>query len=283
MITHENEEYILTQAYVPEHIVSLMVLISKGDPFLIGGHLGFVKDNWLIFVGYPLERDFSLERCEGILKQALESYRPEYLWFIGPEIPPTLSDSCTERESDQYYRLGIGQTKIKSSLQRMVEKASKELMVERSHSLSKDHEGLVKELLKREPLTPRVRALYLAMPEYVAGSQSSYVLNARDKKGKLSAFYVVELAAKEFATYVLGCHSKKNYIPHASDFLFFDMIKLSQEHGKKTINLGLGVSEGIRRFKEKWGGVPYLPYEFCEHYTGRTRTVSLIQSIESKL
>jgi hypothetical protein len=55
VLTPEEEAYILEKAYVPEHIVSLMALISKGDPFLVEDHLGLVKDNWLILVGYPLD------------------------------------------------------------------------------------------------------------------------------------------------------------------------------------------------------------------------------------
>jgi len=283
MMTHQDEEYVFTKAYVPEHIVSLMVLISKGEPFLIEDHLIFVKDNWLILVGYSLDGNFFQERCEKILKQAVETFRPEYLWFIGPEIPASLLDSCKERETDQYYRLDLEQLKLKSSLQRTADKASKELTVERAHSISKEHETLIAELLKREKLPPRVRELYRAMPDYVAHSSSSCVLNARDKRGKLCAFFVVELAAKKFATYVLGSHSKKHYVPHASDLLFLEMIKLTREHGKKIINLGLGVNQGIRRFKEKWGGVPFLSYEFCERFYGYTRTVSLIKTLEGKL
>jgi len=38
------------------------------------------------------------------------------------------------------------------------------------------------------------------------------------------------------------------------------MVNLAQSEGKKTINLGLGINKGIRQFKEKWGGVPFLPY-----------------------
>jgi len=283
MITPEDEEYVLTAAYVPEHIVSLMVLISKGESFLIEDHLIFVKDNWLILVGYSLDGNFFQGRCERILKQAVETFRPEYLWFIGPEIPASLLDSCKERETDRYYRLDLEQLKLKSSLQRAADKASKELTVERSHSISKEHETLIAELLKRQKLPPRVRELYRAIPDYVAHSSSSCVLNARDRNGKLCAFYVVELAAKKFSTYVLGSHSKKHYVPHASDLLFLEMIKLTREHGKKIINLGLGVNQGIRRFKEKWGGIPFLSYEFCERFYGYTRTVSLIKTLEGKL
>jgi hypothetical protein len=283
MITPKEEEYVLTRAYIPEHIVSLMALISKGEPFLIEDHLVFVKDNWLILVGYPLDGNFSQERCERILKQTVETFRPEYLWFIGPEVPASLLDSCKERQTDQYYRLDLEHTRLKASLQRAADKASKELTVERSHSISKEHEALIAELLKREKLPPTLKELYRAMPDYVVHSPSACVLNARDKKGKLCAFYVVELGAKNFSTYVLGSHSKKHYVPHASDLLFLEMVKITQEHGKNMINLGLGVNEGIRRFKEKWGGIPFLKYEFCERYYGYTRTLSLIRSLEGKL
>jgi hypothetical protein len=71
--------------------------------------------------------------------------------------------------------------------------------------------------------------------------------------------------AMAFATYVLGCHSKRHYVPGASDLLFAKMVALAVEHGKSYIHLGLGGHEGVRRFKEKWGGLPRLRYEFCEY------------------
>jgi len=283
MISPEEEEYILTRAYVPEHIVSLMALISKGDPFFIEDHLGFVKDNWLILVGYPLDQRFSTERSEKIIHQTLETFRPEILWFIGPQIPASLLNTCQERETDQYYRLDLEKVKVKASLQRAVDKASQELTIERGHSISREHEALIAELLKREKLPPRVRELYRAMPDYVSHSSTACVVNARDKRGKLCAFYVIELGAKHFSTYVLGTHSKKRYVAHASDLLFSEMIKLSREHMKNTIDLGLGVNQGIRRFKEKWGGVPSLHYEFCECSYGQRKRIPLIKILEGKL
>jgi len=86
------------------------------------------------------------------LKQVVETFRPEVLWFIGPEILPSLMDSCKERETDRYYTLDLEQTKLKSSLQRAADKASKELIVEKGHSISKEHDLLIAELLKREKL-----------------------------------------------------------------------------------------------------------------------------------
>ena len=279
MITREEEVNVLTRAYVPEHIVSLMRLISKGDPFLIEDHLGFVKDNWLILVGYPLDGNFSQERCERILKRAVDTYRPGILWFIGPESPSSLVNSCSERQTDQYYTLDTEKSLLNPSLQRTTDKASEKLTIERGRSITREHQALISELLNRGGLPDRVRELYRAMPEYVGRSSSALTIDARDRVGKLCAFSVIELEAKNFSAYILGSHSKSHYVPHASDLVFLEMIRLTREYGKSTVNLGLGVNEGIRRFKKKWGGKPFLRYELCERRYEATQKVSLIDAL----
>ncbi len=90
------------------------------------------------------------------------------------------------------------------------------------------------------------------------------LLSAWNRAEKLAAYFVVALAAKDFSNYVIGCHSRKHYVKGASDLLFLEMIRLSREHGKRYIHLGLGVNQGIRQFKKKWGGKPTLNYEMCE-------------------
>ena len=283
MISAQQEQDILRHAYVPEHIVSLMVLISKAEPFLVDAFVYYAKDSWLIFVGYPLDRTLPSNACDLLLRTLRERLHPEYMWFIGAEVPPSLASSCTERESDTYYNLDIRTLEVKNALKRVVHKAMNDLAVERSHAMSSEHASLTKEFIKREKPNPRIRELFLLMPDYVKASGTTVVLNARDKKGHLCAFYVVDLAAETFATYVVGCHSKKTYVSHSSDLLFFEMIRLARESGKTSINLGLGVNPGIRRFKEKWGGVPFLNYEFCEHRTGYAKPFSLLKLLEAKL
>ena len=133
--------------------------------------------------------------------------------------------------------------------------------------------------MERVELPPLVAGLYESLPDYIAGCETSLLLNARDAQEKLSAFFVVECAAKRFDIYVLGCHSKKNYVSHASDLLFHEMIAHTRESGKPEINLGLGVNRGIRRFKTKWGGKPYLAYEFCECYYGPPKQLSVLDAL----
>lgn len=282
MITNEQEVYILKNAYVPEHIVSLMTILSKGEPFLIENCLCFFRDNWLIFVGYPLGHDFTTETFERALRAAMEEFKPDYTWCIAPDIPPSLIPSCHERGSDEYYKLEVGEGEIKKELRRAVTKASGALTVERNKELLKEHRNLISEFLEREKVNLLVRELYLSIPEYVAQSKTAVVLNARDEKKNLSAFYIIELAAVHFATYVVGCYSKKHYVSHASDLLFFEMMNLAREYNKSVINLGLGVNKGIRRFKEKWGGVAFLRYEFCEYRRRYSPIMRFLRALELK-
>lgn len=271
-----DERFALSRAYVPEHIPTLMATISRATPFLVEDYLGFTKDNWLILVGYPLETSFDPAHCDELIARILEARQPEYLWFIGPEIPASLGKACRVRQSDQYLRLDLAGWQIKASLQREITRAAKGLTVEHAREFTHEHRALVDELTRREQLPPMIAELYNAMPEYMANCETARLLNARDANGLLTAFFVVELAADGFDTYVLGCHSRENYAPHASDLLFAEMIAHARERGKPSINLGLGVNAGIRRFKMKWGGLPSLKYEFCESYFGPPEQLSIL-------
>ncbi|MFH1756487.1 MAG: hypothetical protein ABH969_00410 [Pseudomonadota bacterium] len=283
MISKAQEEYILRQAYVPEHIPSLMVGVSKGEPYLIGDYVIFIKDDWLIFVGYPLNRDCRPEFFATTLQETIKKFNPTYTWFVAPEIPDSILPSARQREGDEYYKLEMGNHDVKKGLMRIVKKAAEALTIEKSRQFSEEHVDLTRDFLEKESPPPRIKELFLQMTEYVPYSKTSFVLNARDQQKKLSAYYIIELGAEEFATYVVGCFSRKNYVAHASDLLFYEMTKLAEEYHKAYIHLGLGVNEGIRRFKKKWGGFPFLKYESGELVSATRGPLSWMKALETRL
>lgn len=279
MISSKQEEYLLARAYLPEHIVTLMGIVSKGEPFFIDDCLVFNGDNWTILIGYPLEEPFTPEGLEAKIEKIRRVFGPEYLWFISPAPLRTVSEHCRERETDQYFTLDISSGPINNRLRCLAENAAKVLTVERNPSFCADNLELVEELTGRSELKPRVKALYQAMPEYLSRSKTALVLNARDGQGRLAAFQVIDLAGRDFLAYILGAYSQVHYVPHASDLLFFEMTKISREYDKQTINLGIGVNEGIRRFKRKWGGRVFLGYEFYEYHYPASRTFFLFDQL----
>jgi hypothetical protein len=276
MITFEQETHILTRAYIPEHSVHLMSCVSEGEPFIIDGCLCLKRENWIIVVGYPIEREFRSDLLEGTVNKIKAEFRPARISLIAPELPPSISHSCRERESDFYYTLDLHETAVRSGLTRAVDKARKDLSVERAAGLTDAHEGLIREFETRADLPPRVKRLFRRMPDYVGQGEGGVVLNAWDAGGRLAAFYVLDAAPEPFASYVIGAHSKINYVKGASDVLFFEMMSTAVEWGKDYLHLGLGVNRGIRQFKKKWGGKPTIPYEMCELVFGEP---SIIDSV----
>lgn len=109
----------------------------------------------------------------------------------------------------------------------------------------------IDEFIQRVDPYYRVKNLFHRMPDYLQGSPCSVVLNAWDGDDHLAAFYVVDSDAREFNAYVIGGHSKKHYVHGASYLLCHEMMRMSEEQGKRYVHLGLGVNDGIRRFKQK--------------------------------
>ncbi len=282
MISPDDEQYIWQMAYLPEQVVPLMTGLSGAEPFLRHDHLFFVAEDWMIFIGYPLGGEFRGETFSRILEEGEKEFRPATTWFIAPRIPESLRDRVRDREADDYYRLDLPSPALKRSLEREVEKARRSLRVEKNRVWSREHDSLTREFLEKENLNPRVRELYLRMDRVLAHSETSLILSARDSSGHLAAFFVLELGAKKFLTYVVGCYSQSRYLPYASDLLFHQMIGLAREGEKEYIHLGLGVNEGIRRFKKKWGGTPYLRYEFGEISNRPRGPLSWLQALQNR-
>jgi hypothetical protein len=279
MLTDQEEAYILDQAYVPEHCVRLMTQVSGGEPFLIDNFFICLKKNWIILVGYPLEDNFTLDRLEAILAKIKKNFRPDFISLIAPEMPSSLDAACSERQSDFYYTLETRDPIIRSPLKRNLKKARQNLRVEFSRRMQGVHQELIHEFVARNGLPERVERLFFKMPEFMVCSDKALILNAWDKKDKLAAFYVVDFEANRFSNYIIGCYSKKNYVLGASDLLLFELINLSREYDKLYIHLGLGINAGIRRFKEKWGGLSVRRYEMGELVLKKPSLFEMLMSL----
>jgi hypothetical protein len=201
---------------------------------------------------------------EAVLKDIRQQFQPGRISLIAPSLSPDLTATCRERESDHYFILETGAPVIRSPVKRNLRKASHQLTFERTTCTSGAHLELMQEFVQNVNPPERVKNLLFEMPDYIGTTPHSFVLNAWGAEDQLAAFYVVDFAAKDFANYIIGCHSKENYVLGASDLLMMKLIELSAEYDKAYIHLGLGISPGIRRFKEKWGAKPSRRYEMCE-------------------
>ncbi len=262
---------LLTAATVPEHSVHFMQAVSGGAPFVQDGYLCFAAQDWLTIIGYPLTPTPAPHQHDAFLKameKAVQKTQAKQCFAIAQSLPPSLQAHVQEK--DVFYTLDA-HAPIPSKVQGPINKALQCLRIEKGHVFTPEHRRLWTEFLGRaqqevkstRKMSPMVKQLFLSTPKALEHPHTQLCLLNAWQGERLVATLLLDMAAKDFCAYILGAHSRTYYVPHAADALFAQMLQEARQQGKSYIHLGLGVHEGIARFKRKWGGKPTLGYEMA--------------------
>jgi hypothetical protein len=255
MLNSEDSSRIYQHAYLPEHLPGYVESISGARPRLHGNYLCYIRKTHLIFIGYPL--GVPSDDTPGAYTSACERFDPSTISLIAPDI--WLDPATVEiQPRDSYYRLGLPLKPLNSDVAYMVRRAEKELEVKYGR-FGKEHQKLIKQFINNHDLSAAQVRIFKHVGNYVRRSKTAMLLEAR-RADRLAAFTIADMGSAEHGFYLFNFRSPKLSVPGASDLLFNEMVRLAQSEGKQAINLGLGIHAGIRQFKEKWGGVPFLPY-----------------------
>jgi len=263
VITQAEKDYINSCAYLPEHIPGYVTAISGTEPYLINDYLCYYgNEGHLIFIGYPLRTFTADGQMQEILDLTVRRFKPKYVALIAPKISIPRKD-CYSSASDRYYKVDLSDLHVNHKLRYMIRHASRELHIEKSRKIEDEHLLLISEFVDSHKINAATRYIFESIPKYLSSVSTALVFSARNKDEKLVAFDIAEFGAKDYAFYMFNFMSRQKYVPGASDFILHEIIKAAQEMKKPFINLGLGISEGVIFFKKKWGGSPFVNYEFC--------------------
>ena len=279
MITPPEEGFIIDHAYVPEHLPAYVHAVSEAEPHLLGEYLCFRIRDSLLFIGYPLAAPFDEKALGQAVESAVAGFRSRDVVLIAPKIPESLTGH-RPRERDQSYRLDLIRVARNGKLRSMLRRAGRDGRVESSRDIREEHRSLIEEFLDSHPVSQETRYIFERIPAYVSAVPTARVFGLRNRTGALVAFDVAEFGARDFAFYQFNFRSQTHYVPGASDLLLDAVISAAQSEGKRYLNMGLGINSGVRRFKEKWGGQPFLPYEYCRYSPGR---LTLFDALLQKL
>ena len=256
MLNGQERKWIYRHAYLPEHLPDYVCAVSGAEAYLHRDYLFFLANKHLIFIGYPLKQDS--EPPARVYDWICERYRPVTAAVIASDIWLP-ADQTEQHTTDSYYRLDLPATSINASVAYMLRRARKELQVARGR-FGKEHKKMIKAFVAGHNFNRRQKQIFKRIGQYLNTSDTAVVFEAR-RENKLAAFNILDLGAADFAFYLFSFRSGKIYVPGASDLLFHEMLNLARRDGKKAVNLGLGINAGIRRFKKKWGGVPFMDYQ----------------------
>ena len=255
MLNSNEHNRIYQQAYVPEHLPEYVAAISGSEPYLFRDYLCYFHSNHLIFIGYPLaDKPAEISR---VYQAACERLNPRTIMLIADDLS-SLPEGSQTQPADRYYRLDLPLKSRSPDVAYMVHRAERELEV-KIGKFGREHKKIIKDFIARQNLTDEQIHIFKHVQHYMKPSKTAYLLEAR-KADRLIAFSIVDMGSARYAFYQFNFRSAKIAVPGASDLLFNEMVQLAQSEGKQAINLGLGIHPGIRRFKEKWGGNPFLAH-----------------------
>lgn len=254
-MTEAQREIVYRGACVPEHLPHYVEPVSGAAAHLHEGYLVFTRKSLLIFIGYPVAA--SAAPVGRAYKTACRRFRPEVLSVLAQDLS-FLKPASRSMVSDEYFRLELPCPSPPPDRAYMIKRAAREVSVGEG-GWGPEHEKLVSDFIGLPGIAADYTRIFSGIPAYLASAPAALLLEAR-KGSALSAFTVADFGSADYAFYLFNFRSQTDFVPGANDLLVWEMIKAAGDRKKKAVNLGLGINEGNRRFKRKWGGVSFLKH-----------------------
>lgn len=259
MIGPDHLTRVTSHAVVPEQVVAYVSAVSGARPRMVGPCVGYECGGEFVLAAYPLHDPRDEGAMAEAVEQALQIPGLRRITVIGPTRPASAPPG-SRFEEDRYYAVPVPPPEPASKLRNLLRRASRELTVERGRQWGDDHLHLVQRYLDERRLAPGTRHIFERLPGYLAASPGSLLFSARLADGRLAAFAVGEFASLCTAFFMFCFRDFQLAPPGSTDLLLSDLLDEAGRRGHSLMNLGLGVNEGIRFFKRKWGAIDFLPY-----------------------
>ena len=259
MIGPDRLSRVTAGAVVPEQVVDYVRAVSGARPRLLGDCVAYASGESLVLVGYPLRDPRDAAAMAAAVDQALALPEVRRLTVIGPARPPQAPPHSVVAE-DGYGALPVPAPAPGAKLRNLLRRAGRELTLVRGRRLDEAHTALVERYIAERRLPPGTRHIFRQIPRYLEASAGAQVASAMRADGRLAAFAVGEFAALATAFFMFCFRDPATAPPGSADLVLSGLLEEARDRGQTLMNMGLGVSEGIRFFKRKWGAEPFLPY-----------------------
>jgi hypothetical protein len=258
MIGPDRLDRVSADAVVPEQVIPYVRSVAESQPLMFGTCVGYESGGHLVLIGYPLHDPRDGEAMFQAVELALNIPGLLKITVIGPSRPSQAPERIRSSQ-DGYFVLPVPIPPPKAKLKNLLRRADRELTIEQGRAFDKDHRKLVDLYLSERALTSGTRRIFQQISGYLQASPGSLMVSARTAGGQLAAFAVGEYASLHTAFFMFCFRDPSLAPPGSADLVFSVLLEEAARRGQTRINLGLGVNEGIRFFKGKWGAQFFLP------------------------
>lgn len=263
-------EDMAARALVPEQLPHYVQSVSALRPLQAGPCLGWRLADRLVLAAYP-DREppytpAELADAEQAVADAARLPGLRRITVLAPfrpaAAPPhavTVRDAC--------WAVPLPLPAPAGKLRNMLRRARREIVVTADRRWTDEHARLRDDAVRRfceapgeRALSPEAASIFDRIEDYLAAGPQTLLYSARRlDNGRLCACAVGDHTAYATAFYMFAFRAP-SAPPGTADALVAALLAEAERRGQRRCNLGLGVHDGIRFFKQKWRARPWLPF-----------------------
>jgi MoaA/NifB/PqqE/SkfB family radical SAM enzyme len=222
--------------------------------------VGYVSGTSLVLIGYPLDHPLDEAGLAAAVDAALGTPGLGLIRVIGPARPPQAPADAESLRPDGYTAVSVPPPALGPKLRNTLGRARRELHLSCGREYDRTHAAIVRSYLDDRTLAPGTRLIFERLGAYLEASPDSRIVSAQLADGRLAAFGVGEYAPLTTAFFMFCFRDRAIAPPGSTDLVLSGLLEEAARRGQTRMNLGLGVSPGIRFFKAKWGAEAFLPH-----------------------
>ncbi len=256
-------QYINAQAITPDQLLPYVAAVSNMQSELIDDYVVHSKDGNVVLVGYALHDAHNTAALNDVIEKICAKLNVLNLTVLAPVRPSIAPNNAISSAHDAYWILPIPAPKPQVKVRNMLTRATSEVDIIKSHgqgAWSSAHQEMMLNYICNKNMDAALCTILQRLSTYIMISPQVELFSAYSKDThELLACAVADFSSFSTAFYMFAF--RQVYAsPGVADALLYALFNAANAHGHSQCNLGLGINDGIKFFKQKWGAKATIPF-----------------------
>lgn len=243
-------------AIVPDQLLPYVRAVSGLRSEALGDYLLHSDGENAVLVAFPPDRPTDADAMNAALVEILKKRGLKRVVTLAASRPANAPQNARVSE-DSWWFLELP-AKPGQKTRHLLRRAAREIVVKRE-PWNDELIPLAKALDQRKNLDDASRYIHSRLPAYLKACEDAELYVARNAAGKAVACAIADFSSLSTAFYMFAFRSAEAP-PGSADLLLATIVSEAEKRGYAHVNLGLGIDDGVRFFKRKWGAKPALAH-----------------------
>ncbi len=263
MNTSQALQYINAQAITPDQLLGYVSAVSGAQSELMDDYVIHKQGENTILIGYSLQNPHNTDSLNSCIEKLISKPDATNISVLAPMRPSIAPEHAISTEQDAYWILPLPAPKLTVKVRNMLARSSREIYITKTNgsgAWTGEHQEMMLAYIRNKGMEAALCSILQRLGTYLITTPQVELFSAYAKdSNELLACSLGDFSSFSTAFYMFAFR-QEHASPGVADAVFFELLNEAQNRGHSQCNLGLGINDGIRFFKKKWGALPTLPF-----------------------